>query len=78
MEAKRSITPKTELNAVLSQVRSYAKLLSAKYAPIILQEQIWVNSAKDDYSENIQKYAVASLTNDMLFNLRKAIGKSSL
>ncbi len=44
-EAKRSITNSKEQNAARSQVRSYAKLLGAKYAAIVSQEQIWVFSS---------------------------------
>ena len=73
IEAKRSITNQQELDAALSQVRSYAKLLGAKYAAIISQEKVWVYSAEDDYSA-VLFCVPASMTDDEMFSLRKILG----
>jgi len=51
IEAKRSISSTKQLLEVKSQVRSYAKLLGARFSVIASQEKVWVMSAKDDYSE---------------------------
>ena len=73
IEAKRSIVNQQELGAALSQVRSYAKLLGAKYAAIISQEKVWVYSAEDDYSA-VLFCVPASMTDDEMFSLRKILG----
>ena len=73
IEAKRSITNQQELDAALSQVRSYAKLLGAKYAAIISQEKVWVYSAEDDYSSVLLCVPV-NMTDDEMFSLRKILG----
>ena len=73
VEAKRSITRQQELNEALSQARSYAKLLGAKYAAIISQEKVWIYSAEDDYGA-VQLCVPANMTEDELFSLQKILG----
>ena len=75
VEAKRSITNSKELDAARSQVRSYAKLLGAKYAAIVSQEQIWVFSSNDDYSNELFSCVFSEFTDDSLYELKKIIGK---
>ena len=72
-EAKRSITRQKELDEALSQVRSYAKLLGAKYAAIISQEKVWIYSTEDDFSATVL-YVPANMTDDELFSLREILG----
>ena len=73
IEAKRSITRQKELDEALSQVRSYAKLLGAKYAAIISQEKVWIYSTEDDFSATILGIP-ANMTDDELFSLREILG----
>ncbi|MBR6400759.1 MAG: type I restriction enzyme HsdR N-terminal domain-containing protein [Firmicutes bacterium] len=75
VEAKRSITTLKSLNAAKSQVRSYAKLLGTKYAAVISQEKIWIYSSNDDYYKEIFSCCISELSNDLLYELRKIIGK---
>ena len=72
IEAKRSITRQKELDEALSQVRSYAKLLGAKYAAIISQEKVWIYSTEDDFSAIILGIP-ANMTDDELFSLREIL-----
>ncbi len=72
IEAKRSIVNQQELDAALSQVRSYAKLLGAKYAAIISQEKVWGYSAEDDYS-SVQLCVPVNMTDDEMFSSRKIV-----
>ena len=69
-EAKRSITRQKEPDEVLSQIRSYVKLLGAKYAAIISQEKICGYSAEDDYSSVLLCVPV-NMTDDEMDSLRK-------
>ena len=73
IEAKRSITRQKEPDEALSQIRSYVKLLGAKYAAIISQEKVWVYSAEDDYSSVLLCVPV-NMTDDEMFSLRKIMG----
>ena len=75
VEAKRSILKLEELDAAHSQVRSYTKLLGAKYAVIISQEKIWVYSGQDDYSEIQNSFSVSSITDDDIYELNRLIGR---
>ena len=75
LEAKRSITKSKDLTAAKSQVRSYAKLLGAKYAAVVSQEKVWVFSSVDDYSDELFSCAIMELTKDNLYELKKIIGK---
>ena len=74
VEAKCSITSQIELTAALSQVRSYAKLLGARYAAIISQEKIWIFSARDDFAEEILSFPVTNIQADALNEIQKLIG----
>ena len=53
IEAKRSITKDDELQEALSQARSYARQLGAKYSAVISQEKVWVTAEKDVYNDII-------------------------
>lgn len=76
VEAKRSISNDKQLDAVKGQVRSYAKLLAARYAVIASMEKIWVTSAKDDYTSNIFEATWDALSDaDVMFELEKIIGR---
>ena len=75
VEAKRSITSYQQLQDALSQVRSYAKLLSTKYAVIISQESVWIFSEKDDYEKSIFDICVNSMTDDHIFEMKKILGR---
>ena len=72
IEAKRSITGAQELEAALSQVRSYAKLLGTRYAGIISQEKIWIYDAKDDFSA-VKLSSAFPLSDDVLYAVRKIL-----
>lgn len=76
MEAKRSIKNEKQLEDAKLQVRSYAKLLGARYTVIASMEKVWVTSYKDDFSEHIYDYTWEDLSNDdVFFSLEKEIGK---
>ena len=76
MEAKRSIRNEKQLEDAKLQVRSYAKLLGARYTVIASMKKVWVTSYKDDYSEHICDYTWEDLSNDDVFySLEKEIGK---
>lgn len=75
LEAKRSIKNAKQLEETKTQVRSYAKLLSAKYAVIASSEKIWVTSSVDDYTENAFEATWNSLHDaDTMYSLKKRIG----
>lgn len=75
VEAKRSITQLPQLEDALSQVRSYAKLLSAHYAAIISREKLWIYAAADDYEKAVLETRLRDMTDDDFFEIRKLIGK---
>ena len=75
VEAKRSITSYQQLQDALSQVRSYAKLLSTKFAVIISQEKVWIFSESDDYEKTVLEICATSMTDDHIYVMRKIIGK---
>lgn len=75
IEAKRSITNKKQLEETKTQVRSYAKMLGAKYSAIASKEKIWVMSSKDDYSKEIIEETWDSLKDaDVFYKLNRLIG----
>ena len=75
IEAKRSVSSEKQLVEVKTQVRSYAKLLGAKFAVIASQEKIWVMSAKDDYSECVYETGWDTLVDaDAFYRLKQLIG----
>ena len=75
IEAKRSISNTKQLEATKTQVRSYAKLLGARYAVIASKEKVWVMSAKDDYSDAVFEAAWDELANaDIFYSLNRLIG----
>ena len=75
VEAKRSIVSEQQLDAAKSQVRSYAKILGAEFAVVISQEKIWVYSYNDDYIKIIFSESVTDLSGDVLYKLKKVLGK---
>lgn len=77
IEAKRSITTTKELNDANIQVRSYAKLLGAKYAIIVSQEKVWVYSSNSDYDTEVFSCTISELAGDRLYELRRIIGKTN-
>ncbi len=75
VEAKRSVTSQQELDAALSQVRSYAKLLGAKYTAIISQEKVWIYSIQDDFTHSVIDVSVNKMKDDIVHEIIKHIGK---
>ena len=77
VEAKKSIRNEKELSAALEQVRSYALLLSAKYAVIASQEGIWITASKVGYMSFINEYTWNELSdNDNMYQIKSIIGKN--
>ena len=75
LEAKRSISGAKQLLEVKTQVRSYAKLLGARFSVIASQEKVWVMSAKDDYTECLYENSWESLSDaDAFYMLNQFIG----
>ncbi|MBR0383790.1 MAG: hypothetical protein IJH61_03785 [Eubacteriaceae bacterium] len=75
LEAKKSIRNDKELSAALSQVTSYALLLSAEYAVIASQEGLWITTSKDHYSAIVGKFSWDELAdNDNQYKVMKYIG----
>ena len=78
IEAKHSITTKSQLEDAKQQARSYAKQLSARYTVIASQERLWVTSASDDYSETVLEADWAELNDPNCFHkLFSLIGKKT-
>lgn len=75
VEAKRSITLPQQLADALSQVRSYAKQLSAAWAAVVSREKLWLYTAGDDYEKPLLELRVRDISDDDLFALRKHIGR---
>ena len=76
IEAKRSVTSAKQLLEVKTQVRSYAKLLGAKFSVIASQEKVWVMSAKSDYTDCIYENDWNDLIEaDAFYMLKQLIGK---
>ena len=69
LEAKLSIINPKQLHDALSQARSYSKLLGAKYQMIASKEQLWLFSAKDDFSNEILSTTWEELKNPDTFAL---------
>ena len=77
VEAKKSIRNEKELSAALEQVRSYALLLSAKYAVIASQEGIWITDSKVGYMSFVNEYTWNELSdNDNMYQIKSIIGKN--
>lgn len=77
VEAKKSIRNEKELSDALEQVRSYALLLSAKYAVIASQEGIWITDSKVGYMSFINEYTWNELSdNDNMYKVKSIIGKN--
>ena len=77
VEAKKSIRNEKELSAALEQVRSYALLLSAKYAVIASQEGIWITASKVGYMSFVNEYTWNELSdNDNMYQIKSIIGKN--
>ena len=75
IEAKRSIPNTKQLEETKTQVRSYAKLLGARYAVIASKEKVWVMSAKDDYSDAVFEATWDQLASaDIFYSLNRLIG----
>ena len=64
LEAKKSIRSDKELNEALSQVSSYALLLSAEYAVIASQECVWITTSKDQYRTFVEIFSWDDLADD--------------
>lgn len=76
IEAKFSIGSKRELENARIQVRSYAKILSAKYALVSSKESIWVFSFRDDYKKVIISFTWSDLEDeDNFYKIYKLIAK---
>ena len=76
VEAKKSIRNEKELSAALEQVRSYALLLSAKYAVIASQEGIWITTSKVGYMSFINEFTWDELSDDdNMYQVRRVLGK---
>lgn len=76
IEAKFSIGSKRELENARIQVRSYAKILSAKYALVSSKESIWVFSFHDDYKKYLISFTWSDLEDeDNFYKIYKLIGK---
>ena len=75
LEAKRSISNQKQLDETKKQVRSYAKLLSAKYQAVISKEKIWLSSADDDFSTDVLVATWNELSDaDIFARLYKLLG----
>lgn len=78
LEAKRSIKNEKELNKTKIQVRSYAKILGARYAVIVSAEKVWITSSEDDYSKNIFEETWDALQDkNTIYDLEKLIGQKA-
>ena len=76
IEAKRSIKNEKELNEVMVQARSYAKILTAKYCAVASMEKIWIAQRKDNYAELIFESSWSDLNDpDVFYELNKMLGK---
>lgn len=77
IEAKFSIGSKRELENARIQVRSYAKILSAKYALVSSKESIWVFSFRDDYKKVLISFTWSDLEDeDNFYKIYKLIAKN--
>lgn len=76
LEAKLSITNQKQLEETITQARSYAKLLGAKYQMIASKEKVWLFSDEDDFAKVIFSVAWCELHDpDKFMQLYKLIGK---
>lgn len=76
IEAKFSINSMKELEKARIQVRSYAKILDAKYVLIASKESIWVFGSSDDYKKDFISFTWEVLENeDNFYQIYKYIGK---
>lgn len=76
VEAKHTITKKTDLEAAKIQARSYAVQLRARYAAVVSQEKIWIFAEDDDFTTDIFSAAWDELKKaDVFSELVKVIGK---
>ena len=76
LEAKLSITNQKQLEETITQARSYAKLLGAKYQMIASKEKLWLFSDKDDFAKDIFSADWFDLHDpDKFSQLYKLIGK---
>lgn len=76
VEAKYSITKKTDLEAAKIQARSYAVQLRARYAVVVSQEKIWISSEDDDFAMDIFDVSWGELKKaDVFSEMFKLIGK---
>ena len=65
-----------ELEKARIQVRSYAKILDAKYVLIASKESIWVFGSSDDYKKDFISFTWEVLENeDDFYQIYKYIGK---
>ena len=76
LEAKLSITNQKQLEETITQARSYAKLLGAKYQMIASKEKVWLFSEKDDLAKEIFSACWSDLHDpDTFSQLYKFVGK---
>ena len=76
LEAKLSIKNQKQLEETITQARSYAKLLGAKYQMIASKEKIWLFSEKDDFAKEIFSACWSDLHDpDTFSQLYKFVGK---
>lgn len=79
IESKYSIPSKKELEGAKTQVRSYAKLLGARYAVIVSKERVWVMTHEDDYTDEVLSFSWEELKyGDNFHELFKVIGKGNI
>ena len=76
LEAKLSITNQKQLEETITQARSYAKLLGAKYQMIASKEKMWLFSEEDDFAKDIFSADWSGLHDpDKFLQLYKLVGK---
>ena len=76
LQAKLSITNQKQLEETITQARSYAKLLGAKYQMIASKEKMWLFSEEDDFAKDIFSADWSGLHDpDKFLQLYKLVGK---
>lgn len=77
IEAKLKISNLKELEKAKSQVRSYSKLLNAKYSVIVSKDKIWMTCIDDDYRNFIieTSWNEVACNIDEFYKIKKYLGK---
>ncbi|WP_019133481.1 hypothetical protein [Kallipyga massiliensis] len=79
IEAKFTLVSRKAIEAAKIQARSYAKILSAKYAVLSSKEGIWIMDAGDDYSQCILQFSWEELKNeDNFYQVYSILGKNKI